>query len=75
MRIVVGESYKVAKNRHTYYGSCDDIKALEGKAVKVVKIYDYPEEESPYDIEDLNGEVHTVEACNLQELNNNLTEV
>ena len=75
MRIVVGESYKVAKNRHTYYGSCDDIKALEGTVVKVVKIYDYPEEESPYSIIDQRGEEHTCEGCNLQELNNNLTEV
>lgn len=75
MEIIVGKSYLVAKNRHTYYGSCDDIKALEGKSVKVAKIYDYPEEDSPYSIIDSRGEEHTCERCNLEELNNNLGEV
>ena len=75
MKIEIGGSYKVKKNRTTYYGSCDDIRALEGKIVTVAKIYDYPEEDAPYSILDSRGEEHTCEGCNLEELNNNLLEV
>jgi hypothetical protein len=74
MEIKIGEKYKVKKNRHTYFGSCDDIKALEGKVVTVKKVYEYSTKESSYGIEDEFGEGHTCEGCNLQELNNNLGE-
>lgn len=71
MQICIGGSYRVVKNRNTYYGSCNDIKALEGKVVTVTTIFDYGEIEDPYEIVDEVGEFHVCESCNLEQLNNN----
>ena len=70
MKIEIGKSYRVIKNRGSFYGCCDDIEDLEGKIVKVIDGLDYYNEDS-FNILDGNKEAHVCESCNLEELNNN----
>jgi len=71
MNIIVGNSYRVVKNRDSQYGGCNDIKLIEGMIVKVTNSDTNFRREGSFDITDEKGGEHCCEACNLTEINNN----
>lgn len=68
--IKVGKNYMVIKNRESMFGGCRDLIDIEGQAVEVIKEVTT----GHFRIKDKFGETHICEACNLEQLNNNLKE-
>jgi hypothetical protein len=65
MKIEVGKSYRVAKNRASFYGKCYDLIEVEGKIVNVTENAGNSED---YRIKDELGKIHVCQACNLEEV-------
>ena len=73
MKIKVGKSYKVIKNRESHFGRMGDIERIEGEKVKV--IHDFLD--GDFRISDEKGNTHVCQSCNLKEveqLNDNIKE-
>ncbi|MBZ9622933.1 hypothetical protein G9F71_008705 [Clostridium sp. FP2] len=63
MKIEMGTSYRVVKNRESKFGWCKDIIGIEGKIVTVIRNAYSPES---YKIKDEFGKTYVCQPCNLE---------